>query len=171
MKTEILTAFFSGRAQAEEALAALLESGVPPGDISVIPKHVGHRGDLGLRVTSKASEGAALGAAAGGLLGGILGALGAAGSLVVPITGSVLAGPIVAAAAGAGALGALGIAMGGFVGSRRTAFEASLLDDAIAMGGSLVAVRAAPAAVATIERILAARGARYMRRDEVEGSS
>ncbi len=168
MKNEILTAFFSERARADAALAELASLGVVPTDISVIPKHVGHRGDLGLHVGSKASEGAAIGAAMGGLLGAVVGALGAAGALVVPATGTVLAGPIVAAFAGAGALGALGVAMGGIVGARHPEFEARLLEDAVGMGGSLVAVRASSASAPALSRLLEARGASYVRRESAE---
>ncbi|MRG97677.1 hypothetical protein [Polyangium spumosum] len=168
MKHEILIAFFFERAHAEGALAELASLGVSPGDVSVIPKHVGHRGDLGLHLGSKASEGAAIGAALGGLLGAIAGALGAAGSLVVPATGSVFAGPVVAAAAGAGVLGALGVAVGGILGARHPEFEARLLEDAVGMGGSLVAIRAAAASAGAVERLLEARGASFVRRQEAE---
>ena len=168
MKHEILIAFFFERTQADGALASLAELGVLPGDVSVIPKHVGHRGDLGLHLGSKASEGAAIGAAMGGLLGAIVGALGAAGSLVVPATGSVFAGPVVAAAAGAGVIGAIGVAVGGLLGARHPEFEARLLEDAVGMGGSLVAVRASSAAAGAVERLLEARGASFVRRESAE---
>jgi hypothetical protein len=164
MKTRILTAFFPGRAQAEGALGQLLELGVAPDEISFLPKHVGHAADLGIYVASKASEGIAAGAVAGGLTGGLLGAIVAAGSLVIPELGSVVAGPVVAAMAGAGALGAIGVVIGGLWGARVPEFEARLLEDAVGMGGALLAVRCSAATASRIERILEASGARLMRR-------
>jgi len=164
MKMKILTAFFSGRAQAEGAVSRLLSLGLTTDEISVIPKHVGHPDDLGLYAASKASEGMALGAVAGGLLGALAGAIAAAGAIVIPGTGSVVTGPLVAALAGAGAVGAIGTALGGIIGTRYPEFEARYLDDAVGMGGALLAVRCPPATASRIERVLESSGARLLKR-------
>jgi hypothetical protein len=169
MKTRLLTAFFSGRSQAEGAVSSLLAAGVAPDEISVIPKHVGHPDDLGLYPTSKASEGMAVGAVTGGLLGAIGGAVAAAGAIVIPGAGTVLAGPVVAALAGAGAGGALGTLIGALVGVRVPEFEARYLEDAVGMGGALLAVRCRPALASKIEQILETSGARLLRRAWLRG--
>jgi len=164
MKKDILAAFFLGRVQADGALVELARLGVRPSDISVVPERGAYAGDLGIRSQSKASEGAALGAVVGGALGALGGAIAAAGALVVPATGSVLAGPLVAALSGAGALGAVGVVVGALFGARFPELEAHVVDDAEAMGGALVAVRVAEGSVETIERLLEAHGGRLVRR-------
>jgi hypothetical protein len=168
MKKQVLTAFFPGRAQADSALAELGSLGVLPDEISVIPKNVAHAEDLGIRAATKASEGAAIGAIAGGLLGALTGAMAAAGAIVVPAAGSVLAGPVVAALSGAGAFGALGVVVGALLGARVPEFEARLLEDAVNMGGSLVAVRVAPGLIDRIERVLESQGGCLVRRTAAE---
>jgi len=72
MHYRVLTAFFVTRAEADSALAELLKRGLPRAAIRILPNDVAHLDDLGVKVTSKASEGAALGAALGGTLGAIL---------------------------------------------------------------------------------------------------
>lgn len=166
MKKLILTAFFPGRAQADTALAELNTLGVRPDQISVIPKQVAHAEDLGIHATHKAAEGAALGALTGGLLGALTGAMAGAGAIVVPSAGSILAGPIVAALSGAGALGALGLTLGALLGSRVPKFEARLLEDAVHMGGSLIAIRVPPTLAERIERTLESQGACLLRRTQ-----
>src|SRR5512140_3350539 len=105
MRYRVLTAFFPRRAQARGAQVRLLQRGVPREAIRVLPKEVNHLDDIGVRVTSKASEGAALGAMLGGLAGAAFGALVGSGALVLPGAGTILAGAVVAALAFAGAAG------------------------------------------------------------------
>jgi len=164
MRHRILTAFFGSRSDADGALSQLARIGVPDHDVSVLPKYVARRDDIGLRTASKASEGAALGALAGGLLGAGLGALLAAGSIIVPGLSLVVAGPIVAALAGAGALGGLGTIVGAVVGATLPEYEARYLGDAIRMGGALVAVRCSPDRTEALEELLEASGARSIRK-------
>jgi hypothetical protein len=168
MRYLVLTAFFSGRAQVNGALALLLERGVPCEAISVLPKEVAHLDDLGVKVTSKASEGAALGAVLGGFLGALIGALGAGGALVIPGLAAVVAGPFVSALAGAGALGCAGTLIGALAGARLPEYEAAYLDDAIQRGGSLLAVRCLEERAPTIAQILVATGARRIRHGPVQ---
>jgi len=164
MKEHVLTAFFPGQAEANRALAELASRGVRSDEISVIPKHVAYADDLGIHATTKAPQGIAIGAVSGGLLGALVGAMAAAGAIVLPGAGSVLAGPLVAALAGAGLFGALGVILGGLLGASVPAFEARLLDDAVGLGGSLVAVRAAPSSLEIVERVLESCGGRLVRR-------
>jgi hypothetical protein len=160
----VLTAFFPGRAEAAGAFGRLIQSGVPRDAISVLPKSVHHLDDIGVKAASKASEGAALGAIVGGLSGALLGVLAAAGSLVVPGAGAVVAGPIVAALAGAGAGGALGVIAGAALGARLPEYEAAYLEDAVRMGGALLAVRCSADHAPGVAEILTSSGGRRIRR-------
>jgi hypothetical protein len=156
----IITAFFVARADAQRAVTRLLEGGVPSDAIRVLPKRVDHVDDIGVRAVSKSAEGAAIGALVGGASGALAGGLAAGGSLVVPNLGAVLAGPIVAALAGAGLFGALGVMIGALAGARRPEYEVAYLEDAVHAGGSLVAVRCARDHAARVAELLAGSGAR-----------
>src|SRR5438046_8494938 len=106
MTSNVLTAFFSSRAAADRAYRKALSTGLAEQDITVIEKRISRPDDLGLRARSKTAEGAALGGVIGGAVGAAVLGIGSAGSLVVPAVGLVVAGPLVAALAGAGAFGA-----------------------------------------------------------------
>jgi hypothetical protein len=164
MRYRVLTAFFAARAEADGALHALCERGVPPDAVRVLPKDVVHLDDVGVKVATRAPAGAAIGAIAGGLVGLVTGALGAGGAVLIPSIGAVLAGPIVAALAGAAVAGMIGAITGAFFGARVPVFEAAYLDDAVHEGGALVAVRCFEERSDDIEAILAIAGARRVRR-------
>jgi hypothetical protein len=161
---QVLTAFFVARAEVAGAVGCLLGSGIEADAIRVLPKTVHHLDDIGIRSATKAPEGAALGAIVGGLAGMVAGALCAGGAIVVPGLGAVLAGPLVAALAGGGAAGALGVLVGALVGACWPEYEAAYLQDAVRIGGALVAVRCNKGRVTYVEEILAASGARAVRR-------
>ena len=164
MRYRVLTAFFPGRSQIAGALTRLVECGVPMDAISVLPKNVNHLDDIGVRVATKAAEGAAVGALGGGVIGAICGAIAAAGALVIPGLDAVVAGPLVAALAGAGAVGGAGTILGALIGARVPEYEATYLDDAIHMGGSLLAVRCLADRAEGVEEILASSGGRAIHR-------
>jgi hypothetical protein len=158
MYYSVLTAFFPGRAEAVGALGRLLALGLAAEDISMIPKQTSRLDDLGLTIHSKASEGAALGAVAGGVVGGILAAAAAAGALIIPGLDAFFAGPLVAALAGAGAAGALGTLLGAAFGARLPEYEARYLDDAVELGGALLAVRCPADVSRSVEEALCESG-------------
>jgi hypothetical protein len=158
MRARVVTAFFGGPLDAQRAFERLVAGGVRPADVRLVPKVVTRSDDLGIRATTKASEGAALGAVSGGLAGALAGALGAGGALVVPHVGVVVAGPLVAALAGAGLVGALGTALGGLLGARLPEYETAYLRDAVATGGALLAVHCDAADLERVRDVLAASG-------------
>ncbi len=84
--------------------------------------------------------------------------------IVVPGLGSVVGGPLVAAFAGAGAAGTLGVLVGAGLGARLPEYEADYLEDAVRTGGALIAVRCPAARVSGVEEILTVSGARAIRR-------
>ena len=107
-KDLVVYAVFSERAHFETALQALRDAGFRNSDVSVIiPERDRTTKDLAAEINTKAPEGAATGAGAGAAVGGVLGWLVGIGALAIPGIGPlVAAGPIVAALAGAGAVGA-----------------------------------------------------------------
>ncbi len=160
----ILIAFFTVRADVPGAVARLLGSGVEADSIRVLPERVHHLDDFGIRPDTKAPEGAALGAVVAGLAGALVGGLVSSGAVVVPGLGSVLAGPSVAALAGAGAAGAIGMLVGALIGAGLPEYEADYLQDALSMGGALVSVRCRADHVICVEEVLTVSGARAVRR-------
>jgi hypothetical protein len=92
---------------------------------------------------SEVAEGVGVGGAIGGALGAIAGALAAVGtSLVIPGLGIVVAGPIVAALAGAGTGGAAGGLIGAMVGFGVPEDHAKVYEDAVKEGHIVISVNA-----------------------------
>jgi hypothetical protein len=115
----------------ETAVDVLRSSGFRNTDISFLTaENVGSK-DLGLMKASKAPEGVMFGAGAGAVLGGALGWFTA--DLVV-------AGPIVAALAGVGALGMTGGFIGGLIGMGLPEYEANRYEGRVRKGGILLSV-------------------------------
>ena len=167
-REQVLLAYFAGRGDAAGALARLIGEGISHDAIRMLPKRVRHLDDLGVRPASRLPEGAALGALLGCGLGAVAGAFAAAGSLVFPELGVVLAGPLVSALAGAGAAGFLGVTVGALVGARMPAYEAAYLGNAVLLGGALLAVRCPAERLAGVEEILTASGARGVSRQRCD---
>jgi hypothetical protein len=90
---------------------------------------------------NKAAEGAGIGSAIGSAVGGTIAAIAAAGtSLVVPGLNLVVAGPIVAALAGAGAGAMTGGFVGGLVGLGIPEQDAKAYNEALKRGGVVMSV-------------------------------
>jgi hypothetical protein len=118
---------YSTRAAVENAADALVKSGFPSSDISVLlPESLGGPKEMGTEKATKAPEGTAAGATAGGLIGGTLGVLAGVGLLAIPGLGPfIAAGPIMAGLAGLGVGGAVGGVTGALIGMGIPEFEAS----------------------------------------------
>jgi hypothetical protein len=157
-------AFFTTRGEVASALTGLRETGIDRGAVRVLPERFDRPDGLGVQPIGSAPEGAALGALVGGLAGALAGVLAAGGSLVIPRLGAVLAGPLVAALTGAGAMGALGMLAGALAGARRPRFLVAYLGNAAHTSGALVAVRCAADQVSRVERALAEAGAAALHR-------
>jgi hypothetical protein len=125
----------------EEAMDALRAAGFRSADISVLFQENQGTKDFAHQKNTKAPEGAAIGGIVGGIMGGVLGWLTSVGLLAIPDLGPlVVAGPIVSALAGAGAIGVVGGILGGLAGLGVPEYEAKRFEGRIKQGCVLMSV-------------------------------
>jgi hypothetical protein len=143
----ILSGIFYSREDAENAYRSLKERGYTEDEINVMmtdstrTNWYGDDTDVEIEEGSKALEGTGVGSAVGGTLGAIIGGIAAIGSNVfIPGAGLVIAGPIVAAFAGAGAGGLTGGLVGGLVGAGMTEKQATLYEEGLKKDSAVFAV-------------------------------
>jgi hypothetical protein len=140
-KNTAVFGIYPARAAVEEAIGQLRASGFRNTDVSVLFSENPGTKDLAHEKATKAPEGVTTGVAAGGLTGGVLGWLTAIGALTIPgLAPLVIAGPIVAALAGAGALGAVGGMIGALAGMGLPEYEAKRYEGRVREGGALLSV-------------------------------
>jgi len=140
----MVTGMFRDRDSAERAYEALPARGYSEKDINLVMSEdtrKRHFGDsVETELGNKATEGAGVGGAIGATVGAIAAAIAAVGtSLAIPGLGIVIAGPAVAALAGAGAGGVAGGLLGALVGwgipeERVKHYESGIREGGIVMG-------------------------------------
>ncbi len=115
-----VTGSFADRESAERAYGSLTNRGYTKDDVNLMMSddtRKKHFKDDDTELGSKALEGSGVGAAIGGTTGAVLGAILAAGSIVMPGVGILVAGPLAAALAGLGAGGLTGGLIGALIGA------------------------------------------------------
>jgi hypothetical protein len=140
-KNTAVFGIYHTREAAEEAVDALRRAHFRNTDISALfPDNTGTK-DFAVEKGTKAPEGATTGAASGVVAGGVLGWLAGIGLLAIPGIGPfIAAGPIMAALAGAGALGTVGGIVGALVGMGIPEYEAKRYEGRVKNGGILLSV-------------------------------
>ena len=140
----VLTGMFRDRESAEKAYNSALSRGYSKDDVNVMmsdkTRDSWFSGDnADSELGSKALEGAGAGSAIGGTLGAVIAGIAAIGtSVLLPGLGLVVAGPLVAALAGAGAGGLTGGLVGALVGSGIPEDRAVAYEEGINNGGMVV---------------------------------
>jgi hypothetical protein len=125
----------------EEAMDALHTAGFRRADISVLFQANQGTKDFAHQKSTKGPEGAAIGGVIGGIVGGVLGWLTSLGLLAIPdLSALAVAGPIVSALAGMGAVGAIGGLIGGVAGLGAPEYEAKRFEGRIKQGDVLMSV-------------------------------
>lgn len=140
-KNTAVFGIYPDRLAVEEAVDHLRTAGFRNTDISVLfPDNQGTK-DFAHEKNTKAPEGVTTGVLAGGITGGVLGWLTGIGALAIPGLGPfIAAGPIVAALAGAGAVGTLGGIVGALAGMGIPEYEAKRYEGRVREGGVLLSV-------------------------------
>jgi hypothetical protein len=152
---KVVTGLFDTYRQAEDAVAALKESGVASDDITIVSRDPTY-----VDGTEKpAAEGMGLGSGIGLIGGGAAGLLAGLGVIAIPGIGPVVAaGWLVSLVAGAAAGTVVGGAAGGLIGALKgsdiSEADAHVYAESLRRGGTLVSVRVHDDRVPEAEAIL-----------------
>jgi len=154
MKT--VTGLFDTYRQAEDAVAALKESGISSDDISIVSREAA---TIDGEIESATAEGMGVGSGLGLIAGGSAGLLTGLGVIAIPGVGPVVAaGWLVSMLAGAAAGTVVGGAAGGLIGaltgSDVSEADAHVYAESVRRGGTLVQARVHDDRVPEAESIL-----------------
>jgi hypothetical protein len=138
--SKVLTAIFDSHPEAARALESLVAAGFDTSKISFIASDDFDADTFGVESHSKMAEGVAIGAGAGGAIGAVVAGLTLVGAVASGGAGLLVAGPLVAALAGAGAGAAGGSVLGGLIGLAIPEHEVKHYEEAIERGSVLVGV-------------------------------
>jgi hypothetical protein len=121
---------------ANNAIEALHRAGFSNDEISLLVTDVAKKKHFAIEQGTKAAEGASIGSAIGGAIGALAAGLTVAAGLILPGLGALVAGPLIAALAGAG----VGGVRGGLVGAGFSETEAKLIEDELKDGNIVIGV-------------------------------
>lgn len=152
---KVVTGLFDTYRQAEDAVAALKESGVASDDITIVSRDPGYVDGS----EKPAAEGMGVGSGLGLIAGGSAGLLAGLGVIAIPGIGPVVAaGWLVSLVAGAAAGTVVGGAAGGLIGALKgsdiSEADAHVYAESVRRGGTLVSVRVHDDRVPEAEAIL-----------------
>jgi hypothetical protein len=140
-KNTSVMGIYPDRTTVADAINVLHKEGYRATDISVLSADNQGTKDFALEKHSKAPEGAATGAAVGAVFGAILAwSISVQPATIAGLTPLLLAGPLLAVMAGAGAGGALGFIAGMLAGLRHTEYVARRYAGRVRHGGILLSV-------------------------------
>jgi hypothetical protein len=153
---KIVTGLFDTYRQAEDAVAALKESGISSDDISIVSRDADYVPD---DAESTTAEGMGVGSGLGLIAGGSAGLLTGLGIIAIPGVGPVVAAGwlvsmLAGAAAGTVVGGAAGGLLGALTGSNVSEADAHVYAESVRRGGTLVSVRVHDDRVAEAQSIL-----------------
>ena len=139
-----VNAAFANRVDAEKAYDELIYRGYKPDEINVLLSDATHQVNVNHENQDpgsghKTMEKAGVGSAIGGTAGAIVGAIAALGTaVIIPPLGIAVAGPLLAAFAGAGAGGLTGGIIGALVKSGISEEHAAIYENTIKEGGVII---------------------------------
>jgi hypothetical protein len=125
---------------ANAAIEALHRAGFTNDELSLLVTDVAKKKHFAIEQGTKAAEGAGIGSAIGGALGALVAGLTVAAGVLLPGLGALVAGPLIAALAGAGVGGAAGGLIGALVGAGFSETEAKLIEDELKDGNIVIGV-------------------------------
>lgn len=155
----LVLGLFDDSGAADRALSRLFESGVQRDDLSILAADENAASEFGIAKHSKMGEGAAIGAGVVGALGAAVAGFAAVGAIATGGAGLLIAGPIVAALAGAGAGAATGGVIGGLIGLGIPEHEVKVLSEKVKKGAVLLGVKCANQDADRIKSIFQDNGA------------
>ena len=135
-----VVATYASAIDANAAIEALHRTGFSNDEISLLITDVAKKKHFAIEQGTKAAEGAGLGSVIGGAVGALAAGLTVAAGLILPGLGALVAGPLIAALAGAGVGGAAGGLIGGLVGAGFTETEAKLIEGELKDGNIVIGV-------------------------------
>jgi hypothetical protein len=138
---KLVTGMVRTRADAETAIARIMNLGYRRDEISFIMTEATREQHVALESGTQTAAGAGVGGALGGAVGAALAAIAALGTTVI-LPGIIVAGPIVAALVGAGAGGATGSMIGALVGAGIPEERARFYETGLATGSIVLGVSA-----------------------------
>ncbi len=164
----LVLGLFENTPSADRALSDLFAAGVVKEDLSIVAADEKAAAEFGIAKQSKVGEGAAIGAGVIGALGALLAGFAAVGAIATGGAGVIIAGPLVAALAGAGAGAAAGGVIGGLVGLGIPEHEIHYWSEKVKKGSVLIGVKCEPAMVEGVKGIFQNNGATRMTTQSVD---
>lgn len=164
----LVLGLFENTPSADRALSELFAAGVVKEDLSIVAADEKAAAEFGIAKQSKVGEGVAIGAGVMGALGAVLAGFAAVGAIATGGAGVIIAGPLVAALAGAGAGAAAGGVIGGLVGLGIPEHEIHYWSDKVKKGSVLIGVKCHPDRVDTVKGIFQNNGATRMTTQSVD---
>lgn len=144
-QNRVLTGMFRDRESTDRAYNSAISRGYSKDEVNLMmsdqTRDSWFTGDDDSALGSKAMEGAGTGSAIGGTLGAVIGGIAAIGTnVLLPGLGLVVAGPLLAALAGAGAGGLTGGLVGALIGSGIPEEHAQQYEEGIKNGGAVMGI-------------------------------